>query len=170
MQDAGSPRCTEGVSISAMKLTLRSNLLDVLVLQDDGAAGRSRNIDGDLVKSRELFFGALAVGDIEETRNVLEVLTTLSLDDRILATSNRGEVALESTNMLTRTSRSFHVTARYTEGIPFHAKVRNDFMSIRSLSRSRLYLLISLSPSKLEKVIRDTTGDSRYNGVSKMTH
>ena len=65
-----------------------SNLLDVLVFQYDRAAGSSRHINGDLVKSRKLLFGSLVVGDIEETRNVLEVLTTFSLNNRILATSN----------------------------------------------------------------------------------
>lgn len=158
MQDAGSPRCTEGVSISAMKLTLRSNLLDVLVLQDDGAAGRSRNIDGDLVKSRQLFFGALAVGDIEETRNVLEVLTTLSLDDRILATSNRGEVALESTKQAHSYQQEFpcHGAIHRRDSIPCQGPQR---FHVNTISLKKSFVLADIFIS-----IETREGHKGYNG------
>lgn len=77
---------------------MRPDLLDVFALQHDGAAGRARNIDGDLVKRGQLFFRSLVVGDIVEARDVLQVFTAFSLNDRVLAASNRGKVALESTN------------------------------------------------------------------------
>lgn len=50
------------------------------------------------MKRGQLFFRSLVVGDIVEARDVLQVFTAFSLNDRVLAASNRGKVALESTN------------------------------------------------------------------------
>lgn len=141
-----------------MKPTRRSNLLDVLVLQDDGAAGRSRNIDGDLVKSCQLFFGALAVGDIEETRNVLEVLTTLALDDRVLTTSDRGEIALESTINALTYQQEFprHSTIHGRDSIPCQGPQR---FHVNTISLKKSFVLADIFIA-----IETREGHERHNG------
>lgn len=51
----------------------------------------------DLVQRGELLLRSLGIVHIEQTRNVVHVLPPLSLDDRLLATADRGEIALSVT-------------------------------------------------------------------------
>ena len=78
--------------------------LDILILQDDGAAGCTRNIDRNLLinrnkkhnlmKSCQLIFSTLGVIHFKETRNVLKIFSSLTSNNGFLTTADRREIAL----------------------------------------------------------------------------
>ena len=96
--------CAYILHINERERKINPYKLDIIALQENGTAGRTGNIDGNLqinrfhrphlMQRRQLLFCTLRVVDFEETRNVFKILTSFTGNNSVLATADGRKITL----------------------------------------------------------------------------